>query len=368
MKKGLICVLLLVVAFGLYACGGQSSGSGQKSDSEEQIAAGYRLKQVTVDGHIGQLYECTSNTSYRQAEIDEWANGQAVNDWYESGSDSRSNWYFYPCTWSFEYDSSGNLTRKAWVDENGEIGEYLYTYDDNGNELTSRTLINGAETKSVAKEYNDEGTKIKQTTSAFANYASGTARGDVVITYDEHGNTVSEEQVSNGDVTPVRTYENSYDSMGNIIEKREVRGSIIDSTTTWTRNDKGDPLTMVTDDGSSYKRTREWQYDDDGNLLLYKEARAGDYSITVEHVYENGLETGIIYTDDKTGRVFRTIEREHYPNGNVKTETDDNHSEAITSTTYIRDFDDIGNLTQVTARAPGKFGGELHIYFEYEQA
>jgi len=175
-------------------------------------------------------------------------------------------------------------------------GEVVYTYDDKGNEITYELISNELPWEKFTYVYNDKNQCVKEISEGYYPYVAEN-------TYDSNGNLILTEYDNNG-----RT-EYQYDTNNNCIKKHFYYGEPYsgESITTYVYDENNNCIEMADgsyitkyfydDDGTLLKEERgdsrtEYTYDEDGDCI---EKRVTIPSYTEVYIYEY----------DKYGNVIR---------------------------------------------------------------
>lgn len=171
------------------------------------------------------------------------------------------------------YNTTGNndLEMQSLIDS--------FTYDDNGNRLTSSqdSDADGNPNSITTYGYDDIGTRL---TSSRDDNADGTPNSISTFSYDASGNLLAESYDRDMDGNPDNISTFSYDSNGN-----KLTGSYDSNadgtptnTTTYTYDANGNMLTESTNWNDYPEYIRNYIYDADGNMLIDK---------NTSYVYDN---------------------------------------------------------------------------------
>jgi len=275
------------------------------------------------------------------------------------------------------YDAQGNL-----LQENTNDGPVTYTYNENGDVLTAKSRYSD-----IKYTYDEQGNCISW---SFLN-ADGTARETYQNTYDEHGNRTSMHIYGQGETTPGNSTEWDYDEYGNVLEERrylngelyllyrysyDQEGRILTEDTesygqpksgsTHTYNAAGNKVLTTRylhEDGQYYESSSVWIYDENENLLEWKETSwHGDVSILVATYDISGNKLTETYTPSYGSK--RYAEWTYDTAGNVLSEYRDWYG--IVYTTFI--YDHAGRLIQKHVYS-GKNGSKQSQYlWSYDDA
>lgn len=269
---------------------------------------------------------------------------------------------------TYEYDGTGNLTRKTEAQGAATERVTSYTYDTNGNLLTTVT----------SADANTQATTTTMTYDASGNLASTTdPEGNVTsYTYDSMGNVLTKkdgrdkiwtyEYNAKGQLTKAidpfsRATQFFYDGVGNKIREIDPAGK--ETGSTYNGNNK---VTSVTD---AYGNMTTFAYDADGRLTSQTDAegKAISYQYDADGrltktIDGNGNQITNVY-DDASGTcpscsgapsgkpaktIFPTFSREFsYDNRGRKTAEKDVLSEAESVTTQYA-YDERGSLKSRT--------------------
>ncbi len=240
-----------------------------------------------------------------------------------------------------EYDIWGNLAREAREETGDVITEYIYTYDENGNELSYIYRTNAGESRTayrydgngflsrVESTYMDgsvyiteyirdgEGRTLKETTGNDAGVLSYTQ----TFTYDENGNTLKNVYTSGSG--SVMTYTYTYDGRGNLTHE-ETDSPYGNSVTDYVYDKGGRMVRMERkdDEGGSLGLYR---YDDEGRQIRSEYTTGYGYRDVTESFYDgsgrlvketeddDGTMTVSEYTYDEAAQKMTVVTTIAYP-------------------------------------------------------
>lgn len=256
------------------------------------------------------------------------------------------------------YDENGNVIKKTTTDDEGNVSINEYVFDEQGNELTCSSTLNGEPDgfpNAYTYEYNAKGDITRKCYFLSGNLVDDTS---LEYTYDDNGrktkivtitahSTTTEEFTYNetGDVvkntrksadyTTEYVYEYTYSSDCAVEVKRENLNSWKNNALTEEYDDHGN-LTLRELGDSSEKY--EYTYDENGFIIKKTSTVTG-----MEHLsgYENKT---VEYTNDKNGNVLKAV--------SVK----ENGIEDITEYTY-----DSENRILKETRSKG-YGDNIEVY------
>lgn len=150
------------------------------------------------------------------------------------------------------YDNNGNLTEESWEHGSAAYGLSTYTYDENGNMLTSESR--------------------EDTSNDFWHQSSS------IYTYDSNGNLIKSESTSTSSDGLTTSYSSTYDSNGNLI-KSESTSTYSNGSTTSTTSIYDSNGTLRIDSILNISADSSW----DKNTVTYDE-----YGNLIDETYENG--------------------------------------------------------------------------------
>lgn len=197
----------------------------------------------------------------------------------------------------YSYDDSGKLQKEIWhsylYDWDGEysseqITETIYTYDADGKILSEDTYEAGKKTRTICYSYDDSG-KLLEVRDSSDYYWQ-------IRTYDSYGNCVA---VTNGYHDPSRKaetthYQNTYEN-GKLLESTGYENGVLCSY------EKYDPagnlildiyyLCWIEVDGEPYRN--EYEYDENGRLIRHFSSELDNGGQRHEYTF--------VYTYDENG-------------------------------------------------------------------
>jgi len=158
----------------------------------------------------------------------------------------------------YEYDSNGTVTARGY-NANGDLtgAKQVAEYDANGNLIEQRNYTaNDVLDRKLVSEYDSNGNRTKQSTYD----ASGALVGEAITTeWDSHGNITKAtvKVYSNGTVSleSEATYENKYDTNGNLIEQSILSTPFIKTVLEYDANGNV---------------TKQSMYNSQGGLMTYQ--------------------------------------------------------------------------------------------------
>ena len=242
---------------------------------------------------------------------------------------------------TYTYDDNGN--RLTFSDDSNGDGEadriYTYTYDDNGNQLT--ISVGDSPYEGATSTWDDDGNLL--TASADLNF-DGEPDQILTYTYDDDGNTLTKSYDANG-FSYITTY--AYDDHGNLKSESFDRDSDGEANEiyTYTYDDNGNTLTTSydTDTNGEPNSIQTNTYDDNGNRLTFSSDTDadGEADIIFTSTYDTdgneltfGLDTNV---DDS----FDQIKTYTYDdNGNLLTSSDDFNGNGVANEITIYTYED----------------------------
>ncbi len=279
-------------------------------------------------------------------------------------------------TETIETGADGVVTRTRTVTE--------YTYDENGNVLTSVvTTTNDDGTVFVTtetNEYDENGNITHETYETSEGYKS-----EDIYEYDENGNTIHSTYTSSDGFSSESTYE--YDENGNQTLQRYVDSDYSSETVT-IYNEDGYPIDVVNTtvqegetivdhtvntydengmllvsefDENGFTTKTEYTYDENGNVTLEHFENSDGYTTDKTYTYdENGWETGWEETSSAGDHYYFKSEQDE--NGNTIRE-ERLSEDGLTVSEYT--YDENGNrLSDHTTSADGTVSAYYYIYDE----
>ncbi len=260
-----------------------------------------------------------------------------------------------------EFDEKGNLVKEIFGDKTT-----VYTYDDNGNMLSSTLTDSNFSGQSAVTlyEYDGNNRKTRVTYSDDDQY--------VLYTYDDNGNVTMERLYENDTLSC--TTENTYDDMNNITETKRNGVTIAQ----YSYTDNGEVASIKYGSGSSDRRIG-YVYDEAGKIIEVKDLTNGGDTPIREYFYLDGQLDYLVdardtddakqdFTYDSLGRLTNvkyfdiddtTVLEEYaityddtltYAKYKIATETTTTNyggTEIVTEKEYT--YDDLGRLTQDSA-------------------
>ena len=316
--------------------------------TEEYISSsndGSRSRSVSVYNQDGRMISYRSENEYYSEETvyryDEL--GRQI------GSDSTETWYggeggpeVYRNKSTRVYDIWGNLARETSEGDGDVITEYIFTYDENGRELSYTYRTNAGESTTVygydgngyltrmETTYMDDsvyytdyvrdaaGRTLEETTYNNAGELSYTQ----VYTYDKDGNNTKLVYTSGSGT--VMTYTYTYDSKGNLTHE-EVDSPDNKSATDYVYDKGGRMVRMERKDSDGSGSLGLYQYDDEGRQIRSERTTSYGYREVTESIYDgkgrlvketeddDGTVTVSEYTYDEAARKMTAVITVSYP-------------------------------------------------------
>lgn len=285
--------------------------SGKATEDE---AKSQKDEPVTVIAKVNHYYTDESLNSGSEYEYDSSGNLTRRTNYDANGSvDGWSEW---------EYDSLGNLMRQTRYDADGKTDYwYEYEYDSAGNQVKWISYdADGNINYWYEYGYDSAGNQVKEisyNTESNINFWYGYG-------YDSAGNQVKRISYNANGKTDY-WYECEYDSIGNLT--KEIYYNADDSIGRWYEYGHDSAGNLIRQaqynaDGSNYGTRTEWDYDTEGKLM-----RCISY--------------------DVDGSIVDRYEYKYDSEGNLTEEVNCGNN----SSTYFRteyEYDSTGNLTKVT--------------------
>lgn len=302
MKKLLALVLAIVMVLSLCACtkpgnpntgdnsnnnstgnnNSNNNGNGENDEKDEKVTASLLTKVVITNN-----YEDSKEIMTGVMEYDA--------DYNVIGSKAYLDDKLYN-ELTFAKDPNRPLVEQ-YYDEDGNPGERaVYTYDEDGNQLTHTSFNEDGEVDwKYVYTYDKDGNQLSK-----KSYSGDELEYEIVYTYDEHGNMLSE---TNEIGDWCNTFENTYKDGKLTQVKRYTDGTL--SGCTQYDGDGNEILSISYDDEEESERT-ESTYEN-GKLIKVVSYTYGDESYCGEYTYnEDGKLTQQLrkYSDEY---VFKTI-------------------------------------------------------------
>ena len=288
--------------------------------------------RVTSTSEVGDNYE--DRTTFEYDELGRETKRSSVSVWGDGEVTSS--------TTTTIYDIWGNLVQEIYEETGDIITEYLYTYDEYGNQLSYTYRSNSGET-STAYTYDKNGYILSSVTTYDDGSVSGTEyvrdeQGNTLKErgYDGSGTTYTEEYTRDaqgrtlksvytyGDGSGSTTYLYVYDARGNNTHY-EIISTNSGSQVTDNRYDKGGRLVRTESSGDYGSSLCTYQYDDQDRLIRTEFTNFEDYTWVSETAYdaqgrvvkdtyeEGGILRETEYTYDDAARKMTTRTRITFP-------------------------------------------------------
>ena len=316
--------------------------------TEEYITKGNdgsSSRSVTVYNQEGRMVSYHSEnenykeeTVYRYDELGRQIGASSTDTWYggEGGPDVYRN------KSTRVYDIWGNLARETSEGDGDVITEYIYTYDENGKELSYTYRTNAGESTTIYRydgngylsrmesTYMDDsvyytdyvrdaaGRTLKETT--YSN--SGEISYTQVYTYDKNGNNTKLVYTSGSGT--VMTYTYTYDAKGNLTHE-EVDSPYSKSVTDYVYDKGGRMVRMERKDSDGSSVLGLYQFDDEGQQIRSEYTTSYGYRNVNECIYDakgrlvketdddDGTVTVSEYTYDEAARKMTMVSTISYP-------------------------------------------------------
>ncbi|MBR5701110.1 MAG: Ig-like domain-containing protein [Oscillospiraceae bacterium] len=333
---------------------------------------GSSSRSVTVYNQEGRMISYRSEnenykeeTVYRYDELGRQIGSTSTETWYggEGGPEVYRN------KSSRVYDIWGNLARETSEGDGDVITEYIYTYDENGKELSYTYRTNAGESTTIYRydgngylsrmesTYMDDsvyytdyvrdaaGRTLKETTYNNAGELSYTQ----VYTYDKNGNNTKLVYTSGSGT--VMTYTYTYDGKGNLTHE-EVDSPYSKSNTDYVYDKGGRMVRMERKDSDGSGALGLYQFDDEGRQIRSEYTTSYGYRDVTERIYD-GKGRLVKETDDDDGTV--TVSEYTYDEAARKMTMVSTISYPLPESMSISD----GEMTMAT-------GESCYLYVSYE--
>ncbi len=279
---------------------------------------------------------------------------------------------------SLVYDDQGNILIDSFSSNEQLKRRYTYTYDDNGNRLSSNNDDSGdGDSNSVShlnydefgqlltinQDLNNNGNIDVFTTNTYDSkgnkltyfYTQGGVEKKAYYRYDDSSNLLGYTFDSTGDGIMDKIGDYSYDNKGNLLtEKLDQSGNgQFDKLTTYTYNTFNKILIVNTDsngDGAVNKQEKN-EYDNKGNLLHASTDSNGDGYPNVINTYAFDDQGKLLsFSNDSTGNGFAnfvfTLTYDAKGNRSTSSLDTDGDGDIEELTSYYYDLND--NLIRLT--------------------
>ena len=251
----------------------------------------------------------------------------------EEGTDSLGG------SWTITYDADGNMVLVTYQTDS-ETGTTVYTWDDNGNQLSQEADWgdDGVIDYLYVYAYDDQGrrvlseytyasgdfTRIEMTYNADGSETrsrydeTGRREERTHTTYNEHGYPVDVATDNSGDDIPEQSsrYTYVYDSSWRALEQALDNGvdGIVDSLSTFAYDTEGRTLSRrdTTPPNPGFYQLNEWSYDAAGNVVQfhYEYYCGSGYGMVyrMEYTYDDAGRLLLSTTDNAPfGSIDRTL-------------------------------------------------------------
>ncbi|MBO4677909.1 MAG: Ig-like domain-containing protein [Oscillospiraceae bacterium] len=293
--------------------------------TEEYISSGNdgsRSRSVSVYNQDGRMISYRSeNENYKEEVVYRYDElGRQI------GSDSTETWYggeggpeVYRNKTTRVYDIWGNLARETSEGDGDVITEYIYTYDENGRELSYTYRTNAGESTTVYRY--DENGYLSRTESAYMDDSvyytdyvrdaagrtlkettynnAGELSYSQVYTYDKDGNNTK--LVYTSGAGNVMTYTYTYDGKGHLT-REEIDSPYNKSATDYVYDKGGRMVRMERKDADGSGSLGLYQYDDEGRQIRSEYTTSYGYRDVTERIYD-GKGRLVKETEDDDGTV-----------------------------------------------------------------
>lgn len=231
-----------------------------------------------------------------------------------------------PYTWTYRYDSKGNVLESTSDYGDGYVRKTTYSYDAAGN-LTrehyentdpeyprsyTNTYVYDAKGNLVKETNEEKSPKYQESyTTTYTYDAAGNVLSEetvdnllpksapekTVYTYDAQGRLISEKEIGSYGSEYETLYE--YDAAGNLVKETE-KSWYSDTVTTYTYDAAGNLLSSYEDDGDGSYDKYEYTYDAAGRVLTeYNEYSFYDGDVNIDKC---------TYTYDRDGNILSEID------------------------------------------------------------
>ncbi len=243
---------------------------------------------------------------------------------------------------SRSYDNRGNILTDSFSHNEQLKRRYTYTYDNNGNRLSS---------------HNDDS-------------GDGNSNSVSHINYDEFGQilTINQDLNNNGNSDVLTT--NTYDHKGNKLTYFYTQGGV--EKKAYYRYDESSNLLGYTFDSSGngvIDRIGDYAYDNQGNLLFEKldQTGNGDYDKVKTYTYNIANKVLIIDTDSNgDGTVNKQEKNEYDSQGNLFRISTDSNGDGLFNAINTYTFDGQGKLLSFINDSTGNGSANYIFTFTYD--
>ena len=333
---------------------------------------GSSSRNVTVYNQEGRVISYrleneyfTEETVTHYDELGREIGSNTVNTW----SDGESAEELIRSKTTKTYDIWGNMVRDIYESDGDVVTEYLYTYDENGNETSYIYRTNAGESTTVYR-YDGNGF-ISRMESTYAD-------GSIYYTdyvRDAEGRTLKEKTYNDaGAVSYSQEY--TYDKNGNNIKLVYTSGSGNVTTYSYTYDSKGN-LTHEEVDSQYDKSSTDYVYDKGGRMVRMERKDAdGGGTLALYQYDEEGRQIRGEYT---TGYGYRDVTESIYDSRGrlVKETEDDDGTVSVSDYTYDEAARKMTIVTTVTYPQPESMsisdgemtmatGDSYYLYVSYE--
>jgi len=189
-------------------------------------------------------------------------NGNVIKDITDNGDYTTTEIHFY--------DKDGRLLKSGWSNEEREVIEEKYFYNEKGDEIEIKYFDDGEYdfSRVFEHEYDKKGRIVSQ--KKWEKYTDGSndlLSYHISMSYDKNGNVI-EKFYYRSDGTPYRKDVNKYDKAGNLIEEYEYDGDELETLNVNTYNVYGETIKNISYNGSKeLNYTNTYRYDKYGYLV-----------------------------------------------------------------------------------------------------
>lgn len=337
MRKHILGLILLLISYGLAACGSGSSsfeeaheenipGTDTSAEETEKEPEETAIEEETEEEEIikepqivsktmrylytddsGTDFLCSEEYAYDEAgNLVKYTCCKTVGFYINTGANIILSGLPSETVKQYEYDNAGNMTKDISFDSEGNISGWEgYEYNDAGYLLKSVYYhADGTGGPWLEYEYDESGNLVLITFYS----SSGAITSWDKYTYDEEGNMAHEERIeADGSLSGSDDYE--YDASGNMIQdilydsdgnlkfifgyEYDPSGNLTTATTTYPG---GETVSVIYEYDMSGNQTKEshgswwyaWEYDENGVLLreIAHKHDSGSDIITYWYEYE----------------------------------------------------------------------------------
>ena len=177
----------------------------------------------------------------------------------------------------------------------GDVNLTEYTYDDQWNILSTRTLLNGEEASSAEYTYSEDLSIVTMhiTSKLYDNTTSEGRR-----TFDENGNVLTAETYTDGKLTGISSY--TYDEKGREISVVNTAPDSENVTKMERSYDENGNLLTYTIDTGYYVSRQEYTYDKQNRRLSRHDYQNDDLVSYIEYAWEGNVQSGTVYDAQET--------------------------------------------------------------------